>query len=102
MEFLCVALLAGFWLPVRIGRWAFRSLAAAVFLVYAGYLIDQFFFSDTPFRLAESRSETSPRNALLGFVIIGLPSLWYALLGRFTLREPQPESEIMESHDDAA
>lgn len=102
LEFLCLALLAGFWLPTRMGRWAFRILAGAVFLAYAGYLIDQFFFTDTPFRLVESRAETSPRNALLGFVIIGLPSLWYALLGRFTLREPQPETEIMESHDDAA
>ena len=102
MEFLCVALLAGFWLPARIGQWAFRSLAAAVFLVYAGYLVDQFLFSDTPFRLVESRSEVSPHNALLGFVIIGLPSLWYALLGRFALRKPKPEPEIMESDDDAA
>lgn len=102
MEFLCLALLAGFWLPARIGRWAFRSLAGAVFLIYAGYLIDQFFISDAPFRLVESRAETSPRNALLGFVIIGLPALWYALFGRFTLREPQRETEIMESHDDAA
>lgn len=102
MEFLCMALLAGLWLPARIGRWAFRGVAGAVFLVYAGYVIDQFFFTDTPLRLVEARSETSPRNALLGFVIIGLPSLWFAFLGRFTLQEPQPEPEIMESDDDAA
>jgi hypothetical protein len=101
MEFFCIALLAGFWLPVRIGRWAFRSLGAAVFLVYAGYLIDQVFFTDTPFRLLESRSESSPRNALLGFVIIGLPSLWYALFGRFTVREAPPEERMIESDDDA-
>ena len=102
LELFCVALLAGFWLPGRTGQWAFRSLAGAVFLVYAGYLIDQFLFSDSPFRLVESRSETSPRNALLGFVIIGLPSLWYALFARFTFRVPQPEPEIMESDHDAA
>lgn len=102
MEFLCLALLAGFWLPARIGRWAFRSLAGAVFLAYAGYLVDQFFFSDTPFRLVGSRAEVSPRNALLGLVIIGLPSLWYAIFGRFTFREPQPEPEMMQSDDDAA
>jgi hypothetical protein len=101
MEFLCIALLAGSWLPTRIGRWAFRCVAGGVFAVYAAYLIHEFFFSDTPFRLVESRGEASPRNALLGFVIIGLPSLWYALFGRFTLREPQPEPEIMESDDDA-
>ncbi len=101
MEFLCIALLAGFWLPACIGRWAFRCVGGGVFAAYAAYLIYEFFFSDAPFRLVESRGEASPRNALLGFVIIGLPSLWYALFGRFTFREPQPEPEIMESDDDA-
>ncbi|HEX5221353.1 MAG TPA: hypothetical protein VFZ59_17445 [Verrucomicrobiae bacterium] len=86
MEFVCLALLAAFWLPAQVGRWAFRSVAAAVFVFYAAYLINQFFFSDTPVRLLESRGAASPRNALLGFLIIGLPSLWYALFGRFTLR----------------
>lgn len=101
MEFLCLALLAGFWLPARIGRWAFRGVAGAVFLVFAGYLIDQFFFTDTLLKPVESRSETSPRNALLGFVIIGLPSMWFAFFGRFTLQEPQSEPDIMDSDDDA-
>ncbi len=96
MEFVCLALLAGFWLPARIGRWSFRCVAGAVFAAYAGYLIYEFFFSDTPFRLSESRSEASPRNALLGFVIIGLPCLWYAIFGRFRLQEPPPEAEIEE------
>lgn len=102
MEFMCLALLAGFWLPARIGHWAFRSLAGAVFVIYAGYLVDQFFFSDAPFRLVEGRAKPSPLNALRGFVIIGLPSLWYALFGRFSVREPQPEPEMIESDEDAA
>ncbi len=96
MELMCVALLAGFWLPARIGHWAFRVLAGFVFLAYAAYLIHEFFFTDTPFRLVESRGAASPRNALLGFVIIGLPSLLFAVLGRFTLRRPPAESEVDE------
>jgi hypothetical protein len=104
MEFMCIALLAGFWLPQRFAHWAFRCLAAAVFLIYASYLIYAFFFSDAPFKLFQRRAESSPRNALIGFVIIGLPCLWYALLGRFTLRAsvPQPESEEIdtEAEDD--
>jgi len=101
MEFLCVALLAGFWLPARIGRLGFRCVGGGVFAAYAAYLIYEFFWSDKPFRLLESRAEASPRNALLGFVIIGLPSLWYAIFGRFALRESQPEPERMELDDDA-
>jgi hypothetical protein len=89
MEFMCIALLAGFWLPVRLARWAFRGLAGAVFLSYISYLIYEFFFSNEPFRVFGNRGEASPRNALLGFVIIGLPSLWYALLGRFSLSAPE-------------
>ena len=101
MEFLCVALLAGFWLPGRIGRLGFRFAGGSVFAAYAAYLFYEFFFSETPFKLFESHGEASPRNALLGFVIIGLPSLWYAVFGRFALREPQPEPETMESENDA-
>ncbi len=95
MEFMCIALLAGFWLPRRYRSWAFRSLAGTVFLAYAAYLVFEFFFSETPFRISERRSEASPRNALLGFFIFGLPCLCYALLGRFSLRKPrmQPASD---------
>jgi len=39
MEALCLALLAGFWLPARIGHWAFRLVAALVFLAYTSYLV---------------------------------------------------------------
>jgi hypothetical protein len=99
MECMCLALLAGFWFPARFGVWAFRGLAGAVFLSYTGYLIYEFCFSTTPFRLFQSRGEASPRNALLGFVFVGLPSLWYALLGRFTLRPPEPEQEAGEADD---
>lgn len=92
IEFMCLSLLAGLWLPAKIGNWAFRILAGSVFLAYASYLIYELFLSGAPFRLSGRRGEASPRNALLGFVIIGLPSLWFALKGRFSLRaEPSPE-----------
>jgi hypothetical protein len=72
-------------------RWAGRVVCGMVFAGYAEYAVDEWFFSDTPFRLFESRTATSPRNALLGLVLIGLPALIYALTGRFSLtngREP--------------
>jgi hypothetical protein len=89
MELLCVALLFGFWMPPRLGRWAFRILTGMIFLGYFGYVIYEFFFTMIPFRVALHRGEASPFNALLGFVIIGLPCLWYSLLGRFTPRTPK-------------
>ena len=65
-------------------RWAGRAVAGMVFVFYAIYAIDQWFFSDAPFRLAEVKSNASPRNALLGLLIIGVPALIYALRGRTT------------------
>jgi len=65
-------------------RWVGRAVAGMVFVFYAIYAIDQLFFSDAPFRLVEAKSNASPRNALLGLLIIGLPALIYALKGRTT------------------
>jgi len=63
-------------------RWVGRAVAGMVFVFYAIYAVDQWFLSNTSFRLVESKSNASPRNALLGLVIIGLPALIYALMGR--------------------
>jgi len=86
LELMCLALLAGFWLPARYGHWAFRAVASLVFLAYASYIIKEFFFSSTQFSVSRNRGESSPFNALLGFILIGLPSLWFALNGRFSFR----------------
>jgi hypothetical protein len=83
MELICFALLAGFWAPPQFGRWAFRLVAAMVFLAYSAYLIHEFFFSNRSF--SNSSNGASPMGALLGFIVIGIPSLWYALKGRFSL-----------------
>ncbi len=92
VELVCLSLLAGFWLPSRLGHWAFRGLSDLVFLAYAAYVVDMFFLKDQPGVSSGRRSDASPLNALLGFVVIGLPALWFALKGRFTLRaEPSAE-----------
>jgi len=80
-------------------RWASRAVAGMVFVFYAIYAVDQWFLSDTPFRLVEPTSNASPRNALLGLVIIGLPALIYALRGR-TL-PPSTEIDAPERGNDA-
>ncbi len=86
IEIMCLALLTGFWLPARFGHWALRMLAGLVFLAYFSYLIHEFFFSEAPFKVVEERGKASPRNALLGLTLIGLPCLWFSLFGRFTIR----------------
>jgi len=96
LEAMCITLLAGFWLPARLGHWAFRIVTGLVFLFYAGYLVDEL----TKFKVTGSDGEASPLDALFGFLIIGLPCLWYALLGRFTLQPRETPPEVSESEDD--
>jgi hypothetical protein len=81
LELVCLALLAGFWLPTRWGLWAFRILAAVVFVAYAAYVVDTLW-------LSKGREYQS----LVGLLVVGLPCLWFALKGRFSLRAaPSPE-----------
>ena len=103
MELMCFCLLAGFWLPPRIGFWAFRLLAGTIAIAYAAYLVHEFFFTDKSFTVTGRRSDASPFNALLGFLVIGVPSLLFAVLGRFSLRpppEPASDEHTIESDDD--
>jgi hypothetical protein len=93
MELMCLSLLAGFWLPARIGHWGFRLLAGLVFLAYAAYLVDELRLMDGTRSFSGRRSQASPLNAFLGLVIIGLPALWYAWRGYFGTSPEQLEAE---------
>ena len=67
--------------------WATRCVTGIVFCAYLAYAVDELFLSGKPFEIvAGSRSAATPRNALMGFVVIGLPCLWYTLFGRFSPR----------------
>lgn len=85
VELFVILLLLGLFNPDRFW-WAFRGIGALVFAGYCAYLVSM--LVEAGFRIAfiPRRGEASLFNAILGFVIIGLPSLWYALFGRFTLR----------------
>lgn len=84
LEVVSAALLAGFWLPAWIGRWCFRVVTALVFLCYLWYLTSAFSAAHVGSRM----------KSLLGFLIIGLPSLCYTVLGRFSLRRAENEDEL--------
>jgi hypothetical protein len=72
--------------------WAARIVTGIIFLVYLGYLIDQFVFSGKPLEPTR-RSEASAWNSIVGFIVIGLPAFWYTTLGRFSLRKPEAQGE---------
>ena len=93
IEILLVTLCLSLHNPVRF-RWASRCVTAIVFCAYLAYLIDEVFLSGKNLMDSGNRSAASPANAILGFIAIGLPCLWYALLGRFTLRSANEHEEI--------
>ena len=93
LDLLCAAFLLGMWLPPAYARFAYRTAAACVFVAYLAYLIYEVFFSGKPLRLAGGRGEASPRNAIIGFLVFGWPSLCYILFGRFSWRAAEQFEE---------
>ena len=84
LEVTGLALLAGFWLSQPWRRGAFRVVSAIVFLCYTVYLVHELTDLDATLPGEEQVDDTLPIEALLGFILIGLPCLLYAWRGRFT------------------
>jgi len=78
---LVLALLGVGW-PARF-RWAGRVLGALVFLGFAWYLADELLKGPQDVQPSASNSSTSVWGALKGMIVFGLPSLWFAVRGRF-------------------
>jgi hypothetical protein len=70
--------------------WAARGVTAIIFACYLSYLVTEALLSGGSFAPTR-RSEASPFNSVVGFVVIGLPALWYTIFGRFTLRKREDE-----------
>jgi hypothetical protein len=83
-------------------RWAGRALAAIVFFAFAAYVVDMARTRPSSFWPPSGRSAATGFNSVLGLLVIGYPALKYALVGRFTWREPVEEDSdpIEEGFDD--
>lgn len=67
-------------------RWAWRGAGALVFVTYACYVALMLIESGGRVTITPRRSEASAFNAICGLIAFGLPGLWFAIFGRFTLR----------------
>ena len=81
----CAAMAAALAFPKLF--WLMRVMTGLVFLAYASYLIFEFFFNGGAAEAdpEAGKNEANPVNALLGFLVLGVPCLWYTIKGRFTL-----------------
>lgn len=78
--------------------WAVRIVTGLVFAAYLTYLIYEWVFDiENGLGLGSRRGESNPINSLMGFVIIGLPCLWFTIFGRFTIR-PETLIELDDSN----
>jgi hypothetical protein len=73
----------------RLFWWAPRVIAFIVFAAYLSYLVYELGFSGQPVFAAGRRGAANPLNAILGFCIIGIPCLLYAIRGPAPSLEPQ-------------
>jgi hypothetical protein len=82
----CIAMMISMLVPNA--TWSIRIVSGLVFTAYAWYLVHEWIIDfDGNIGFGRPRSEANPNNALAGFIVIGLPALWYTVLGRFTLRQ---------------
>lgn len=76
--------------------WAGRILCALVFLTFLLYFGTELWEDPGGLFRVGQRSESNAFNALLGTLVIGLPSLTYALRGP---RFDEPEEDLLEDED---
>jgi hypothetical protein len=93
LEAFIFLLLFGLYDPQRYW-WALRVVATTVFAAYVLYFIHEAFILRTPFKLFERPGAASSTHALLGLIVIGLPCLRYAILGRWTWRKEEEITSI--------
>lgn len=98
----CIAMMISMLVPNA--TWSIRIVTGLVFAAYAWYLVHEWIIDfDGDIGFGRPRSEANPNNALAGFIVIGLPALWYTVLGRFTLRQEDPsDNEEFEGPDNEA
>lgn len=80
LDALAVFMILALYNPKRF-HWAGRAATSLVFLAFLVYFIDEI-ASGHSWHFGP-RSESSPLNALMGLLLIGVPCLRYALVGRF-------------------
>lgn len=84
-------------------RWAGKVVATFVFLSYAAYAIDEWFFSGHNWNYASgTRSAASPTNSLWGMIEYGIPALCYLSWDRFHWRKDEIYTDAEHKAKDTA
>jgi len=63
--------------------WAARVVTGIVALCYVLYFAETYFVEKRVLVPSQTKSEATPWNAIMGFIVIGLPCIWFTVRGRF-------------------
>lgn len=74
-------------------------VTGVVALCYRLYFIDTYFVEKRSLAPSGRRTEATPWNAVLGFVVIGIPCLWFTFQGRFSAVEPNNKGRASEGQE---
>jgi cell division protein FtsW (lipid II flippase) len=72
--------------------WAARVVTGIVALCYVLYFAETYFVEKQSLTPSQKKSEATPWNAIMGFVVIGLPCIWFTVRGRFRSEEGANQS----------
>ena len=95
MMLMCVAGFLATWGVPYVGR----IVTGLIALAYAYYVLDECILNfDGDWGFGETGA--SPKNAILGFIVFGLPCALYTIFGGFGLSEPEgPDDEGPDGED---
>ena len=94
---LCIAGFLALWGVPFVGR----IVTGIIAFGYGWYVIDQCVINFTgSWGWGGRKSETTPINSILGFMVFGLPYLIYTIFGRFTVRREPDVDFDSDAFDD--
>ena len=89
-------------LTIKRFLWAARVVTGIVALSYVLYFADTYFVERQSLSPTTRRSSATPWNAIMGFIVIGVPCLWFTIYGRFggsAVNDNSKPLEIREPRD---
>lgn len=72
-------------------KWISRLLTGTVFLLCLAYFVSEWLWHPAQAVIRQPGRPASPLKATRALIVIGLPCLWWTLLGRFSWKKPEPE-----------
>lgn len=82
--------------------WAARVVTGIVALCYVLYFAETYFVEKQEMTPSRKKSEATPWNAIMGFILIALPCIWFTVRGRFRNEEETSNKGVATSRNEGS